>query len=116
MTDTIWDCENSPSIGSNTNAYNGWIQEDKHFPLKLKDIFTNADFMPLYVTVRLDPAFLSESAVVTTAGLLPVSTSPLPEPSGINQSSNKTLEENDFPSSLDVKPFLKAEPKKNLQR
>lgn len=48
--------------------------------------------------------------------LPPISTSPFPGPSGINQFSNKSLERNDFPSPDDVRPLLKAEPRKKLQR
>ncbi|GBO28496.1 hypothetical protein AVEN_122844-1 [Araneus ventricosus] len=82
------------------------------FPLN-KDIFTDADSMPSYITDRPCPHSTTEHTIVTARALPPI---PLPGPSGMNQTSNKSLQENECPSPEDVRPFLKAQPRKNLQR
>ncbi|GBM13701.1 hypothetical protein AVEN_105062-1 [Araneus ventricosus] len=85
------------------------------FPLS-KGIFTDADFMPSCITDRPCPPSATEHTIVIAPALPLIPTIPLPGPSGMNQTSNKRLQENDCPSPEDVRPFLKAQPRKNLQR
>ncbi|GBO44599.1 hypothetical protein AVEN_195747-1 [Araneus ventricosus] len=78
-----------------------------------KDIFTDADFMPSYITDRPCPHSATEHTIVTAPALPPI---PFPGPSGMNPTSNKSLQEKDCPSPEDARPFLKAQPGQNLQR
>ncbi|GBN39963.1 hypothetical protein AVEN_275080-1 [Araneus ventricosus] len=79
-----------------------------------EDIFTDADFMPSYITDRPCPHSTTEHTIVTAPALPPIPTIPLPGPSGMNQTSNKSLQENDCPAPEDVRPFLKAQPRKKF--